>query len=282
MQAALPRLLELERIHGSVALGLATGAMTPAGAPALPPLVSFREGMGALPLALAARAGRIRTGTSVQGISRGPHQRWQVWLAGGDVLDADAVILAAPAWASAAMLEGLDPDLAARLGAIDHGRATSVTMAFARADVPDPLAGTGFVVPAREDRALAACTWSSRKFPGRAPDDVALLRCFAADHDAPDADLIAAVQGDLRDLLGIEAEPTLVRVRRLSRGLPRYEVGHLGRIAALEERVAALGAVALAGNAYRGLGVIDCLASGERAAHQVLAALGDPTPMGLA
>lgn len=277
MQASLPRLLELERAHGSVALALARGTAAP-GPPRepgkwTPALISFRRGMGSLVEALAPRVPRVRTGVSVTAIVRSG-RRFVLRCRDGSTLDADGVVVAAPAWAAAPMISALDAELAAAVGAIEHGRMTSVTLSFRATDVRHPLDGTGFVVPAREHRALLACTWSSRKFPERAPEDTVLVRCFMHAHDEPeDAALVAAARAELRDLLGIEGKPVLVRVRRVSRGLPRYEVGHLARVEAIEAKAAALGAFALAGNAYRGLGIPDCMASGETAANAVLRAL---------
>jgi oxygen-dependent protoporphyrinogen oxidase len=277
MQASLPRLLELERAHGSVALALARGRAAP-GLPKppgtwTPALVSFRRGMGALVDALEPRVPHVRTDAPVTAIAR-RGTGFELRLGDGSKLEAAGVVVAAPAWAAAPMLEALDRELAASLGAIGHGRMTSVTLAYRRDDVAHPLEGTGFVVPASEQRALLACTWSSRKFPDRAPDDAVLLRAFMASHDEPDDRvLVEAARRELRDLLGIERAPILERVRRVPRGLPRYEVGHLARVDAIETRTAALGAFALAGNAYRGLGIPDCMASGEAAANAVLRAV---------
>ncbi|HEY8432528.1 MAG TPA: FAD-dependent oxidoreductase, partial [Sandaracinaceae bacterium] len=113
----------------------------------------------------------------------------------------------------------------------------------------------------------------SQKWPSRAPDGVALLRAFLRDGaGASDDEMVGVARAELREVLGIEAAPLFVRVTRRERALPIYEVGHPGRVAAIEARVAAHGALALAGNAYRGLGIPDCIASGEAAAEAALAA----------
>jgi oxygen-dependent protoporphyrinogen oxidase len=197
---------------------------------------------------------------------------------GGEPLAADALVLAAPAPTAAELLRPVDPPLAEALGAIDYATSATVTLAYRTADLP-PLPGFGFVVPAVEHRPLLACTYASRKFPGRAPAGHDLLRAFVggarrADVTAlDDTTLVATVQGELRALLGIAAAPLFVRVHRHPRAMPQYAVGHLERVAAIEARAAALPRLALAGAAYRGVGIPDCVRSGENAADALLAAL---------
>ena len=151
-----------------------------------------------------------------------------------------------------------------------------MTLAYPSAELP-PLRGFGFVVPAVERRTLIACTWASRKFPGRAPEGHELVRAFVGGALRPDllarddAALVEVARGELRALAGITAAPELVRVHRHRLAMPQYVVGHLERVATIEARAAALPALALAGAAYRGVGVPDCVRSGEAAAEQVLA-----------
>jgi oxygen-dependent protoporphyrinogen oxidase len=150
-----------------------------------------------------------------------------------------------------------------------------VTLGYRSADLP-ALGGFGFVVPAAERRPLIACTYASRKFPGRAPERHELLRAFVggalrADVLArDDAALVEMVRGELRALVGIAAAPELTRVHRHRLAMPQYAVGHLERVAAIEARAAALPGFALAGAAYRGVGVPDCVRSGEAAADRVV------------
>src|SRR5262249_35043839 len=155
----------------------------------------------------------------------------------------------------------------------------TVSLAYRSSDV-GALPGFGFVVPAIERRSLLACTFASRKFAGRAPDGHELLRAFVGgarrpDLPAlPDAELIELVRSELRALLGITADPLLLRVHRQLRAMPQYTVGHLDRVAAIEARVAGLPGLALAGAAYRGVGIPDCVRAGEEAADAVLTASG--------
>ena len=187
-------------------------------------------------------------------------------------------MLAAPAYVAGALLEPHDADLGRLLAGIEYASSATVTFGFRTADVPG-LRGFGFVVPAVERRTLLACTYASRKFPGRAPEGHELLRSFVGGALRPDLArldddaLLGAVRDELRALLGITATPLLVRVHRFPRAMPQYAVGHLERVAAIDARVAALPGLALAGGGYRGVGIPDCVRSGEAAADAVLASL---------
>src|SRR5206468_8451251 len=202
--------------------------------------------------------------------------RWRV-RAGGAELAADAAVVAAPAYVAGELLAPHDPELGRRLGAIDYASSATVTLAFRTSDVP-PLPGFGFVVPAIERRDILACTWTSRKFPGRAPDGHELVRAFVGGALRPDlverddATLVEVVRRELELLAGIAAAPELVRVHRHRRAMPQYAVGHLDRVAAIEERAARLSGLALAGAAYRGVGIPDCVRGGVAAADAVFGA----------
>jgi oxygen-dependent protoporphyrinogen oxidase len=195
-------------------------------------------------------------------------------------LGATAVVVAAPAHRAADLLRDLDAPLADALGEIEYASSATVTLAYRRRDLAAPLPGFGFVVPHREGRDLIACTFLSRKYPERAPADVEVVRAFVGGARRPEMatlpedELIARVRADLAALASIEATPTLVRVHRWERAMPQYVVGHLARVAAIETRVARLPGLALAGAAYRGVGIPDCIHSGETAADTVLSVSG--------
>jgi protoporphyrinogen/coproporphyrinogen III oxidase len=251
---------------------------------------SFAEGMETFVTALTRRLpeGGLRLGARVvairpmatppSGVSTAATRRWEVMLANGERLESDAVVIATPAFVTADLLRPLDASLAAELDAIAYASSATVTVAYARGDVPHALDGFGFVVPAVERRRLIACSFSSVKYPGRAPVGAALLRVFcggalaAAMAELTDAELVDAARDELRALLGIRAEPRLVRVHRHARAMPQYHVGHLARVAAIDAAVARLPGLALAGNAYRGVGIPDCVHGGEAAIERVLGA----------
>jgi oxygen-dependent protoporphyrinogen oxidase len=188
----------------------------------------------------------------------------------------DAVIVSVPAYAAARLLASVDGALARALDAIEYASSATVTLGFRAADVAGRLSGFGFVVPHAERRPLIACTYSSRKYPGRAPDGFELVRAYLGGARRPemversDAELVAAVREELRTLLGIGAEPVLVHAGRHQRAMPQYAVGHLERVAAIERMVEPLTGLVLAGAAYRGVGIPDCIRSGETAADAVL------------
>jgi oxygen-dependent protoporphyrinogen oxidase len=275
-QACIPRLRDLEREHRSVTLGIHRAVRARRRAPAsdsLPVMVSLRDGMQSLPDAFATALGnRLRYDVEVERIERGGAGRFRLATSQG-VLDCDGVVLAAPAWRAPALVERLDADLAAALGAVRHQALDCVTLAWGERDVPRPLDGTGFVTPAADPHPTRACTWASRKWPGRAPAGHALVRSVLHRPDASDDEIVELARHDLRELLGITTPPELVRVRRLPRATPIYELGAPAAVAAMQARAQALGAFALAGNAHGGIGIPDCIRSGEAAAAAVARAL---------
>ena len=284
LAATMPRFRELERTHRSLVLGLRAQAAAPTrgGAGARYALfVAPADGMGALVSALAQRLpeGVVRLNAPVQALARDTgHWHLQV---GGEPLVADALVLATPAYTAAALLAPVDPQLAAALDGIDYASSATVTLAYAAAGVPaGALRGFGFDVPAVERSPLLACTYASRKFPGRAPEGHELVRAFLGGALRPDVvdfddqTLLALVRAELRALVGITAAPGLTRIHRYRRAMPQYAVGHLDRIAAIEAHVGALPGLALAGAAYRGVGIPDCVRSGEAAADAMASAVG--------
>jgi protoporphyrinogen/coproporphyrinogen III oxidase len=272
LAATMPKFREIERRYRSLALGLRRTASDATAAGARYSLfVAPADGMGAFVDAVASRLpeGAVRLRTPVEALAR-EGGSWRV-RAGGETLVADAVIVTAPAFVAASLLAPLDAELARLLGGIEYASSATVTLAYRSAEVGPLLHGFGFVVPAAEGRALLACTYSSRKYPGRAPEGHELLRAFVGGALRPramemdDEALVASVRRDLEELVGIRATPELVRVRRWPRSMPQYAVGHLGRVAEIEARVAGLPGLGVAGAAYRGVGIPDCVRGGEEA-----------------
>ena len=290
MQATMPQFLEMERRHRSLILALhhrqrQASAQQPGVSGARYGLfASFRHGMQTLVDALADRlpAGTVRLQTPVGSVRRSPdNQRWIVSPQAcpgprpgdGPDLEADALCLALSAPQAARLLTSLDPELAAGLYDIPYASSAVVTLAYDRTDVAHPLNGMGFVVPAVEQRNLIACSFSSVKFAGRAPEGKVLLRAFVGgalqQEQAlwPDAKLQDAVLRDLRQLLGLTGKPAFCHVSRHSNAMPQYHVGHLTRVERLKAAVHRWPGLALAGNAYHGVGVPDCVRSGDDAAR---------------
>jgi protoporphyrinogen/coproporphyrinogen III oxidase len=286
--ATMPRFLELERRERSVILALwraSRRAPQPGTSGARWSLfVTFARGMSELIEALAARlpAGAVRLGQRVSGVERNDGG-WRVGLADGDALEADTVVVATEAHAAARLLRYVDPQIATLLAEIPYASSATVSLGYRRADIRHPLDGFGFVVPHTEGRALLAGTFSSVKYPGRAPEGHVLLRAFlggalggaALAGDAPE--LAARARGDLRDALGIVGDPVLTRVHAHPLSMPQYQLGHLARIEAIEARLGHAPGLRLAGGAYRGVGIADSVHSGESAAEHLLA-LPKPSP----
>lgn len=290
--ATFPHLRAAEREHGSMGRSMlaarrkeraARAAAAPAqGAAQRSGFVSFRGGQYELVEAIeraltsAPLADRValRKGAAVSRVEE-EAEGFRVVLGDGSAIDADAVILATPAYATADAIENLDPQAAAAMRAIPYIATATVNIAFRRQDVPHALDGSGWTTPRIERRPVLACTWSSAKFEGRAPDGVALFRAFVGDAtnqsvaSQTDAEIVRTVRTELARVLGICAEPLLVQTNRFGRAMPQYNLGHLERIATIDARLAEHPGLAVAGSAYRGVGIPDVIASGQRAAQAV-------------
>ena len=291
LAATLPRFQAMEREHGGlIRAALRERARKAASDASEGPssgaryglFVTPRDGLSSVVAALAARlsADAIRINTPVRQIARIGNS-WNL-CAGHSVspdenrLEFDAIIIAAPAAAAASLLADVDRDLAADLSAIEYAGAVVVSMAFDRHQIRHALDGFGFVVPAIERRRILSASFSSVKFPGRAPADKVLIRTFVGGAcrreltELSDADLERVVSEELADLLGTSGAPLWTMIARWSNSMPQYHLGHLDRVARIEARAAAIPGLALAGNAYRGVGIPDSIHSGERAANEVL------------
>jgi oxygen-dependent protoporphyrinogen oxidase len=273
LQATFPQLRELELEHGSVLRGLRAQSRA---APGRPPFVSLRAGMGELVGACAGSLSRtdIRRGRAATRICPG----LEVEVDGGEPIAADGVVVAAPAFAAAELLEGLSFELAESLRAIPYGSSAIVTLALPERDLGRPLDGYGYVVPAAADSDALAVTWSSSKWEGRAPAGVALVRVYLGrfgrrDVTAlPDAELVELARSELA-AANVDAEPRRTWVHRWARGMPQYVLGHVERVAAIDAELAELPGLEVAGAAYRGVGIPDCIASGEAAADAIARSL---------
>lgn len=187
-------------------------------------------------------------------------------------IEADAIVVAVPSAAAAELLRPFDPALAAALAAIDYAGSAVVSLGFARTDVAHPLDAAGLVVPRCEGRRILAVSFSSQKFPGRAPEGSVLLRTFVGGALDPqvaaldDERLLSLVLAELRDVLGVRGDPQLVQIDRWRGAMPQYTVGHADRVADIRRLVASHRGLAIAGAAYEGVGIPQVIASGQAAA----------------
>ena len=275
LRATLPRFLEMEREHRSLILAmLRQGRAQKVGSSGArySLFLSFDRGMQVLVDALAQIKADIRFNTRAVGLKH-DGSGWTITTDNGDEIKADKICIALPAYIAASLLSG---HLAEQLKQIKYASTATINFAYRRSAIAHPLNGFGFVVPFIEKRSLIACTFSSVKFSGRAPEGHVLLRAFAGGALQPDifalaeSDMAARVEADLRELLGIDEAPLFVETAKWERSMPQYEVGHLERVSEIEKLTSELPGLTLAGNAYRGAGIPDCIRSGEAAAETLM------------
>ena len=287
VDATFPILREWERQYGSVALGALalkrkrTAAAGGDGPPSL--FLAPRGGLQQLVAALEARLLRsqvsILTRMPVHAISNGP--AGYLLTAGDDQrIPVDGVILATPAFDAARLLSDFAPALASSLDQIEYASTATVNLAYHDKELADSLDGYGYVIPAREGRPALACSWTSTKFPDRAPPGTALLRVFLGRYgqehviDQPDLVLIEVARQELSQTMGLNRKPDLVRLKRWRRAMPQYNLGHAELVKRIETQARSLPGIALAGAAYGGIGIPDCIRSGRQAARDLASHLG--------
>jgi oxygen-dependent protoporphyrinogen oxidase len=192
-------------------------------------------------------------------------------------LQARAVVLCVPAYAAAGLLRGIDTTLAALCDAVPYASTATVAFGYRRSQIRHPLNGSGFVVPRVERSPLLAATWVTSKWPARAPEGCALVRAFLGGGRDPhrlersDDELIAAARQALATTLDIDGDPILTRLFRYTRQSPQYEVGHLARLATIEQRLATVPGLFVAGSGFRAIGIPDCIADGRDIAARAAA-----------
>ena len=286
LRSTMPRFLDLEAKYGSVTRGLRARAALdgPTAGARYTLFLSLRAGMQSLVEALERRLeGAVRLGVAAEGIAPRSGEGWEV-RTDTDTIEADAVILATPAPVTARLMQEVSPPVSQALDDIEYGSSAAVTLAWPRSAVSHPLDAFGFLVPAIEGSPVMASTWSSIKWPGRAPESKVLLRVFLGGYHLPevptwsDSALVAAARHGLGRWVGVWGEPELVRVDRYLESMPRYLVGHADRIAEVQRDVARITGLEVAGNAYAGVGIPDSIRSGEEAALRTLDALGVMRP----
>ena len=296
--STVPQLRAAEREHGGIIRGVIANRKR-ALASGIAPRAGFlapKAGMGAVIDAMAAdlrdRGVALRTGAAVIGLTRTPDGatgRYAVATVDGAEFLADGLILTTPAPVTAELLsgkgDGLAPMAGANLRHVPMVNSVTLSLAFRRRDVEHPLRGYGYVVPRAQRRPILASTWTSSKWAHRVPEDMVLLRFYvgrAGGRDGialGDDEIEALALAELRDVLRVDAAPTRRWVFRWPAGSPQYVVGHADRVAEIERRIAELPGVALAGCSYHGVGIPDCVRSGERAARSVV---GQLTPIAAA
>jgi len=276
MRAVLPRFVEMERKHGSLSRGVIREGKPESHGITKPVFTSLKGGMQQLTDALVKtlRPASLRRNTSVQALQP-QGTKWLV-SAGYESDQVDAVIIATPAYVAAKLLNIADLELASELAAIPYNSSIIVAMAFdrrVRALLPQ---GFGFLAPKSEPIKILAATFVHNKFGFRAPEDTALIRCFLGGTNADDYmqlddnAIIEIVRRDLHRVLAISTDPLFTVIYRWNRAMAQYVVGHLDRLARIVTLCQKLPGLALAGNAYTGIGIPDCIRSGMNAAAELL------------
>ncbi|HKG61813.1 MAG TPA: protoporphyrinogen oxidase [Pyrinomonadaceae bacterium] len=278
LRATLPRFLDMEQKHRSLILAMlrqGRAEKTGTSGARYSLFVSFKRGMQVLVDALLTQINAdLRVNT--RGLRLTFDRGWTITTDKDEQIKADGVCLAVPAYVAAALLRETHEQLAQKLREIKYASTATINFGYRRAAIAHPLNGFGFVVPFIEKRSLIACTFSNVKFSGRAPEGHVLLRAFAGGALQPEIfaldeqELARRVESDLRELLGIREDPRFIEVAKWERSMPQYEVGHLDRVSEIEKLVSELPGLTLAGNAYRGAGIPDCVRSGEAAAEYLV------------
>lgn len=280
MQSLFPNLVAWERKYGSIARAMRKEMKPAPPGKRVSPFVTFKGGADTLTEAVAKRLTSVRTltGRRVMRIAK-PGQSYVVTLDKGEQLTADYVVVTTPAFVSAQLLLELSPQASALLDRLPYASTASVTLAFRRSAVAHPLNGSGFLVPRSEPFPITACTWSSAKWGGRAPEGYALLRAFVGwiGDDSfmrqEDPALVKSATEALRPLLGITGQPEKSWVHRWARAMPQYQVGHAQWIDAVQKALAGHPDVVLTGSAFHGVGLPDCVRQGKEAAERIAAGI---------
>ena len=289
LKATFPRFLEMEQEHGSIIKALlaqkrkATQTSRDTSGPRYSLFLSFADGMQTLVDTLTENlAGCICLDSCVTTIQKNESQvEWRVCLDDGKVLSADLLCIALSAPQKSKILTNVSRPLAKKLSAIPYTSSATVNLAFRREDIAHPLNGMGFVVPVTEQLNLVGCSFSSVKFEHRVPANHVLLRAFVggntfeddANSNTTQIDLTSSALKDVSKLLGIKEKPLFSIVSQHSQAMAQYLVGHQTLVREIDGLAKDFPSLALAGNAYHGIGIPDCIHSGEQAALQLLDAI---------
>ncbi|MBH0201115.1 MAG: protoporphyrinogen oxidase [Nitrospira sp.] len=287
LRATFPRFFELEQQHGSIVRGMMAAKKSAVpmstGRPRRTMFVSLKHGLGDLVTALtnrlAQQGAELRVGARVEAIRVRSHElgRWMydLILHDGSALSAEGVVLATPAYVSAELLRPLTPIAGGLLDMIPYASTATVAMAFPRT-MTSAIDGFGFIVPRTEQRDVIAATWTSLKWPHRAPADQLLARCYIGGVgredilQLDDETLVAKVREELAAVCGIKGEPRYTEVNRWWKAMPQYTLGHLDRLTQLDAAVSRYPGLVLTGAGYRGVGIPDCIRDGAAAAERVM------------
>ena len=289
LRATFPRFYELEQAHGSVIRGMMAARRArmqnaPGGRPRHTMFVTLKNGLADLVAGLTAHiqqaGGMLKAGVQVEALRVRSHQagRWMydIICTDGTSLSAEALVLATPAYVSAELVRPLTPMAAGLMDLIPYASTATISLIYPEEAVGNRLQGFGFVVPRIEGRDLIAATWTSLKWPHRAPPQDVSVRCYLggvgreAILQRDDEALVQCVREELASIVGLQATPHYVEVNRWNRAMPQYTIGHLDRLAQMEAARSRFGGLAVTGAGYRGVGLPDCIRDGAETAAKLL------------
>jgi oxygen-dependent protoporphyrinogen oxidase len=295
LKSTFPRFLDIEKKHRSLLLGMLAQKRATARAKKIAassqnktPVSAFMTLRGGLQRLVQAIIDKLEPASLLNNCSvtavRKDSSGFSLILNDGKIIQTDNLVFATPAYATARMLNEIDLDLSRQLAKIRYVSTATVSFGFRRSDVAHSLIGFGFVVPRSENRKIIACAWSSTKFDHRAPEGYVLVRAFVGGAqyqelaEQPEDKLLQMALGELQDALGITAQPVISKVYRWHKANPQYDVGHSEHIAEIEKLAGKHEGLYLAGAAYHGVGVPDCIADGKRVAEAIIKSAKEATP----
>ncbi len=283
LEATFPHFLEMERKYGSVIRALTKkkdDATRKASGPRYSLFLTLKAGLHSLIPALIERMPGVvfHRSQTVVGLEKG--SSWKTLSGNGETFEADRVCLAIPASAAAKLVNGMSQSLSQDLKQIPYETVATVNFAFHRKDIRHPLNGLGYVVPSVERKKMVGCTFSSIKFPGRAPhSETVLLRAFLGGKasrqllESDDEKIAETVCGEVRNQLGISAEPLSTAISRWPEAIPQYRIGHRQIVERIFAALKNFPGLYLTGNAYQGTGIPDCIRHASQTADQILAGI---------
>ena len=282
INSVLTRFVELESQYGSLTRGVLTERRKAMNSRPAPLFQTLRSGLGSLVDALEMKlAGPCDfRKAEVETLARAADG----WLlrAAGEWVAAEQLVLACPAHEAARLLTSVDAELGHQLDSIGYSSSMTVALGYRKSDIGHPLKGFGFLVPKKHRKRMVACTWVGTKFSHRVPDHLVLLRCFlggSGDQQVlgeTDDTVLTILRDELSEMMAIKATPLFNTINRWPRSMAQYTVGHQQRLMHIEHRRRLLPGLHLAGNAYSGIGIPDCIRTGRTVAEAIVAAGSSP------
>lgn len=285
--ATFPRFRNLEEKYGNLIFGMlearkaarshASTSAASSGPSSI--FITMKSGLNTFMDALYSKiiemGGQVKTGMAVSRIEKNG-AGFSLYSEKGDLMHADAVVMASPSNITADLVRSFAPQLSDRLKSIDYVSTATVSLAYREAEIGNALNGFGFVVPRGENRRISACTWTSTKFNHRVPESFAMIRGFVGgpgkeeDVELDDSSMLNLVRREVKDLMGITAEPVLTRIYRWEKGNPQYKVGHLERVEEIHRLCDEFEGLFVTGSSYGGIGLPDCVRQGKESAQKVI------------